>query len=157
MECGRRPQHYIYLLDGGGVRFVGVGKQGREAPWLTVWRFRHQLSPDCPLATWLVSLGNEPPTEHTLLGMGAPLHWSTARDAARLISGWFDNCLTEDRVNVGGRGRRIGRVAADGSLTIYPTIAAAAAALHTTRFGIHKALRVGRLFDAGPNRGRQRR
>lgn len=154
METGRKPTHFVYLLDGGRVGFVGVGRQDRTPIWRAVWQHRHELG--SPLAEWLATL-KSPPTEHIILGAGVGLHWATAQGVARLVAGWFPNCVVEDRMNMGGAGRRIGRVEADGALTIFPTIAAAAAALRTTRFGVHKALRVGRLLDAGPNRGWQRR
>ena len=122
---GPRPKHRVYaLVDGSGeVRFIGVCRMDRVPTWHLIWDFRSELPGE--VASWLRTL-DKPPKEITLLG-SVGLHIKVAQNAARVMMGWFPNCIRRKTY------KHLVAQVVDGSLTIWPSIADAARHL-----GVHQ-------------------
>ena len=138
----------IALVDGAGtVRHVEATSARRAAPWRIVWDHREELPGR--LAAWFRTLLDHEPAEIVLLGGGAGLTWTAARNVARLLNGWFPACAPLPEC------RRIGRREEDGSMTTWPTRSAAAKALGVHVNTVDRWVRKGKLLYLAESASRQ--
>jgi hypothetical protein len=128
-------------------RFVEVARQGQEAPWRLVWRYRDSLG--SKLAVWfraIAARGLEP-VERIWINTGLREYRADElcrfriEQIHRMAGGNADFLLVERRQNSGRRGTPTVAVI-DGVVTRWPSRAAAARAARMDRSTV--ARRVGR-------------
>lgn len=139
--------------------YVIAHRQG-EAPWLRVWQHRARL--DSKLALWMRALSDSglEPLARPLLGQGCALTEDTAHAVCRFrlsqiaaMSGcapgeWPDFIVNDKPVNCGKRGRPCVVLTTEG-VTVFPSIASAAAAEGVARPTVGRRVRQGRQYGAG--------
>jgi hypothetical protein len=129
-----------------------------EHRWRAIYENRDRL-PESRLVHWFRELEGEP-LEVPVLGKSVALDQKTAeslvrflvRETNRMATGnpdeQADFLCNEDHPGGRGCGRPVTRIDADGSVTTWPSVAAAAKALGLARKGVWERL-IGRSTDAG--------
>jgi len=129
-----------------------------EHRWRAIYENRDRL-PESRLVRWFRELEEEP-REVPLLGSSVPLDQKTAESLVRFLVRETNRLSTGDpnqqadflcnEIHPGGRGkgRKVTRIDADGSVTTWPSVRAAAKALGVARKGVWERL-IGCSTDPG--------
>jgi len=130
-----------------------------EHRWRAIYEHRDRL-PQSPLVRWFGELGDQEPLEVLVLGKSVALDQKTAvaltrfliRETNRLATGdpdqQADFLTNESNPGGRGRGRTVTRIDANGSVTTWPSVAAAAKALNVVPKCVRERLQ-GRTIGPG--------